>query len=209
MGRPSGSRSSDFESKREALAASVLKHLLRTGAPETSMRSLAAASGVTPPTLRHYFGDRIGAIAAAFEIAHQAGAEHLERTRSMDRGNAEATLAAALGYLVQGWREHGVGALHAIALAAGLTTDSLGVTYLQELLEPTLVAFESLLGRLDADGELAVPDPRVAALQLIAPLFLALLHQQELGGRSCRPLDLTSFLDAHVQGFLRQYGEAN
>ena len=56
-------------------------------------------------------------------------------------------------------------------------------------------------------GELrAGADLRYAALAFVAPLLLALLHQVELSGRTCRPLDLEGFLDAHVEGFVAGWG---
>ena len=78
-----------------------------------------------------------------------------------------------------------------------------GVTSL--LLEPLLQAGEQHLQRhLDA-GQLAPCDVRRAALTLQGPLVLGLLHQDNLSGDGCRPLDLDAFIDAHVDAFLRAF----
>ncbi|WP_437929371.1 hypothetical protein WMF37_08890 [Sorangium sp. So ce291] len=53
------------------------------------------------------------------------------------------------------------------------------------------------LARHVAAGELAPCDLRHAALALLGPLLLALLHQGPLGGRVCGPLDLDAFAATH------------
>jgi len=40
------------------------------------------------------------------------------------------------------------------------------------------------------------------------PLFVALLHQDALGGAMCRELDVDAFVDNHVDMFVRAYGVA-
>ena len=40
---------------------------------------------------------------------------------------------------------------------------------------------------------------------MMGPVILALLHQNELYGSRCRPLELEAYLDAHVDGWLRGY----
>lgn len=47
---------------------------------------------------------------------------------------------------------------------------------------------------------------RVAALAYLSPLLVALLHQHDLAGVTCRPLDLEAFLAAHTSRFVRAYG---
>ena len=82
---------------------------------------------------------------------------------------------------------------------------TLGPAYINEILEPTLKAVEARLARHRAEGELRSCDLRHAALALIAPPLLALLHQGELFGSLCRPLDINAFLKDHLDGFLRAY----
>lgn len=207
MGRPVGSRSPEFAAKREALARRVLDHLIATGDPDISARSLAAACGVTPPTLVHYFGGRVGALKAAFEAAGRAGKEHLAFTIGADLGDVRTSLLTVLRYLVDGWEQYGVGTLNAVGLGAGLGEASLGPVYIEQMLEPTLQGFEARLARHVATGELVAADLRLAALQLVGPLILALLHQHQLGGRACRPLDVPTLIEAQVDAFLRLYGQ--
>lgn len=207
MGRPEGRTNADFEAKREALALGLLGALTRDGAG-ASLRELAAACGVTPPTLRHYFGDRVGCVRAALATARRLGAEHLLRTACADLGDAPTALRSALEELHRGWVDHGVGRINELGLQSGLGDAALGPVYLDEVLEPTLQAFEARIAIHVARGELQVADPRQAALALVGPIVLALLHQHELGGRRCRPLDLERTIDAQLDDFLRLHALA-
>ncbi len=204
MGRPLGSRSPDFEAKREALAERIMGHLIVAGAAGVSLRELAQACEVTPPTLRHYFGDLDGALIAAFELAKRAGAEHIAYTATAEYPDVRSALLGVLNYLLLRWRE-GVGRLNAIGLASGLARERVGPAYVNEILEPTLHGFEARIARHVALGELAVPDLRMAALQLVGPLLLALLHQTELGGADSRPLDVERLVELQVDAFLAAY----
>lgn len=209
MGRPAGSRNPDFEAKREALARGVLEHLLARGASSASLRELASACGVTPPTMRHYFGGRSGALVAAFDMAQQHGAEHLLHTVNAELGGLRATFEGLLRYFVSGWRDYGVGRLNAVGISAGLADEGLGQVYLGRVLDPLLQAYEARIALHVAAGQLEVPDLRAAALQLLAPVLLALLHQDELGGGECRPLDVDALVGAQVDAFLRLYGRGD
>jgi len=202
MGRPQGRTNADFDDKRDALARKLLRALTEASAA-TSMRELASACEVTPPTLRHYFGGREGAIRAALAMAHSLGAEHLLRTASADLGDAATALRTALADLKRGWLDHGLGRINELGLQVGLGHPSLGPAYVDEILEPTLQAFEARISLHVARGELHVDDARLAALALVGPVVLALLHQSELGGRRCRPLDLDLVIAAQLAAFLR------
>jgi AcrR family transcriptional regulator len=202
MGRPEGRTNADFDEKRDALARKLLR-ALTGGVAATSLRELASACEVTPPTLRHYFGGREGAIHAALAMARRLGAEHLLRTASADLGDAPTALRAVLAELQRGWLDHGVGRINELGLQVGLGHAELGPAYIDEILEPTLQAFEARISLHVARGELHVADLRLAALALVGPIVLALLHQSELGGRRCRPLDLERLIAAQLDAFLR------
>ncbi len=56
-----------------------------------------------------------------------------------------------------------------------------------------------------ARGEMRAVDIRHAAVTLIAPLLLAILHQRELGGAAVRLMDFDRFLDDHAAAFVRAF----
>lgn len=178
-----------------------MPHLVRGGA--STLRELASAAGVSVSTVRHYFGDAEGAVEAALRAMNALGAPHMERAARAARGSLEASVRWFVDELVAGFRDHGVGPMHHTALAAGLASDRLGPVYVRELLEPMLSSAEARLTTHAARGELCErADLRHAALALVSPVVLALLHQDALGGRGCRPLDLDAFAEEHVARWL-------
>lgn len=204
MSRPAGRRNADYEQEREHLVNRLLPALLRPGGPELSFREMAQAAEVSPATLRHYFGTREQVFAAALSVLHRAGLPHLHAAATQPISGVRASLDWLLRNVILGWRV-GVGAVHALGLGAGLLHDRLGPAYISEVLEPTLQAAEARLSRHIAEGELELCDVRHAALELLSPIVLGLLHQDSLFGARCRPLDLDRFLEDHLDRFLRAY----
>jgi AcrR family transcriptional regulator len=205
MSRPSGVRNADYEQARTGLLDALTPALTAPGGLGLSFRAMADAAGVGPATLRHYFTDREGVLEAVLQRWRAQGAPYLLEGASADRGDtAEASLAWFLGYLRLGW-ERGVGRAHAFGLSAGMGDARLGPAYVSELLEPTLVSAEARLARLVAEGKLSPCDLRFAALELLSPVVLVLLHQGPLRGDQCRPLDVDRFLDEHLRRFLRAH----
>ena len=207
MARVKGSRNADYDKERERLLEAVRLRLLAPDGAQASFRELAEVAGVSVATLRHYFGSREALLAEVMEDMHRRGLPHLLAAAVEPRGPARESLRWLLDSLLVGWRQ-GVGSVHAFGLTAGVGHPVLGPVYVRELLEPTLQAAEARLSRHIADGELRRCDVRHAALEFICPVVLGLLHQVQLSGASCRPLDVERFLEDHLDTFLRAHAVA-
>jgi AcrR family transcriptional regulator len=211
MTRTVGARNAQFEERRTALIAKARERLsLQAGEPP-SFRELALAAGVSVTTLRHYFGSREALIKAVFEFYLVTGQRHLDRARAPEAAadlDLEASLKAFLSRVVVGWTQGFVGELHRIGLAEGLRNTRTALDYLNDVLEPTLQALEQRLKVYAAQGVVVDCDTRHAALMLLSPLLLALLHQHDLGGTRCRPLAIPDLIDEHVKVFARAYRRA-
>ncbi len=204
MTRTKGARNSDYEARRAALAARLRARLARAGGKRPSFAEMAAAAGVSLATLRHYFGDRDGAVAAVLALHAPLGEPHLATLRQ-PAGMFAASIRAAAEHIAAGLAEPIVAELHAVGLAEGLDHVATGPAYLRALLEPMIQAVEARLDAHVASGQMQKADTRVAALGLMAPLMLAHLHQDWLGGSALRPLDGRAHRDAHVAAFVRAY----
>ncbi len=204
MARVKGSRNADYEKERERLLEAVRVRLLEPDGAQASFRELADVAEVSVATLRHYFGSREALLTEVMRDMHRRGLPHLLAAATEPRGPVRASLRWFLDSLLVGWRL-GVGAVHAFGLTAGVGHPTLGPVYVRELLEPTLQAAEARLARHIADGELRRCDVRHAALELVCPVVLGLLHQVQLSGASCRPLDVERFLADHLETVLRAH----
>jgi AcrR family transcriptional regulator len=210
MSRTRGARNAQFAERRNALIVKARARLsLQAGEPP-SFRELALACGVSVATLRHYFGSREALVKAVFEQALESGQRHLDRARAPEAAatGLEVSLKAFLSRVVTGWTQGFVGDLHRIGLAEGLRNTQTALDYLNDVLEPTLQALEARLAGHAAQGEIVDCETRHAALMLLSPLLLALLHQHDLGGTRCRPLAIPALIDEHVKVFVRAYQRA-
>jgi AcrR family transcriptional regulator len=204
MGRPKGSHNEGYEVRRAELARAVVP-LLMAGDAAPSMRALAEAAGVSVPTMRHWFGDARGVIAAAVVEIGKQGVPHNARGASAELGPVDASVRWFVGELVTAWRQYGVGQAFAVGLEAGLHDGEVGPAFVDSVLEPLLQTVEARLQVHLDRGELRPVPARTLALALLSPVVLALLHQGPLRGEQCRPLDVDALVDAHIAGFLRGY----
>lgn len=204
MGRPRGSRNADYKAKRETLAMLLVPRLLQPDGADVSMRELARCADVSVPTLRHYFEDRDGVVTACLEAMQRLGDPHLERAgRTNLDGGLEASCLWVLAEFVEGWT-NGIGQMVTVGLVAGVGNDQIGAAYVSTILEPTLQSIEQRLNQHIQRGEFPRDaDLRHAALALMCPVILGLMHQGPLNGAQQRPLNVDAFLADHVQRFVR------
>lgn len=210
MGRPPGAKNQDHGASRTALAGKVLGAVVRRGA-QASLHDLAREAEVSIPTLKHYFGDRSGAVAEALRTVRTSAAPHIAELANPRQLDFKASLSRVAHDLALAWVRFGVGQVFTSGLAAGLFDEAAGPGYLDGVLEPTVLAMEARLRvhaergevSLDPEDELAV---RTAALGFLSPLLVALLHQYGLSGVKCRPLPLERFIALHVERFAKAYG---
>lgn len=200
MTRPAGRRNADFDETRTEILDRVV-HAVARDPGRSSFAELAAQSGVSRTTLRHYFRSRDDLLQAMLEhmrvLADRAGAAFPISSALP----LEEALRLAAHQLVFGWRI-GVGALFTAGLLWGLGDEVLGPAYVTNLLEPLLASFEGhIAARLGGEG-LSELEARHAALALVSPIVVALLHQEALHGAKCRPLDVDVFVEEHLKRFL-------
>ena len=206
MARPSGSRNADYEARRARIALSVSRALHGPDGRAPSLAALAKAAGVSVPTLKHYFHDHDGVVLAALAAAHSAAQVYLKRIAD-PKGMPLAESVHAVGQdLLGGW-PHGLGDLFGAALTHGLGSAVQGPGVVNHVLEPSIQGLETRLAVHQAAGELREgTDLRTASLCYLSPLLMGLLHQHQLAGAGCRPLDAYAFLDAHTAGWVRAWG---
>lgn len=200
MARTEGSRNQDYESRRQALIRLGRERLARPGNDRASFRDLAAACGVSVPTLRHYFPRREDLIIAVMAQDRADGEVHLRHMRS-PASPFDRSVREALTYIVLGFSQ-GVGAMHALGLTEGLEHSDVGPCFVDTILETSLAAIRERLDVHVARGEMRRVNTRHAALMLLSPVTLLMLHQHQLGGSDRHPIDTERFLDDLASSFV-------
>lgn len=208
MSRTKGAKDLDYEAKRRDLLEKMTLHLMARGGERASFRDLAAAAEVSPPTLRHYFGDRRAVIDAVLEECLRRGRSGLDAQRLSDLPFEASiyTYARSLVNALRAEKTVRLGDVFALSLAEGLMDPNYGRPALEHIVEPTLQALEARLKLHIARGEMrADVDPRMAALQLVSPLLLACLHQDQLEGAHLRAMNLEKLIASTCGAFLRAF----
>jgi AcrR family transcriptional regulator len=183
----------------------MAQRLAEHDAMHASYRELVAAAGVSISTLQHYFGRREDIVAAVLQQAQQSAATHFDQV-SKSKGTFRESILDFLAYFRLGFECFGVGDVHALGLVEGLRSSALGPKVVEAVLEPSINALTARLSEHQRRGEMrADSDPRHAAIMLLAPGVLLMLHQRELGGAASHPADLDRFFAEHAEAFLRAH----
>lgn len=207
MARPKGARDSDYEEKRAALLQRMMARVMRRETARPSLRELAEAAGVTVPTLRHYFGSRSDVVAAVLEAYLGMGRGRIATAGEPVGGFAESVRDFAMS-LMRGLRHAGpvrLGDAFAVGLAEGLLDPAIGPAALRFLVDPAQQALQRRLDAHIARGEMIAADTRAASLMLLSPILIAVLHQDQMGGQDCNPLDLEAAVAEICDAFIRAY----
>lgn len=202
MTRPVGSRNQRYDERRTELARRLRQRLALPGRP--GMRELAESAGVTVPTLKHYFGDRDGVVQGVLEAHFAFSGPHMQALRQPS-GSFEKSIFETCAYVDLGLSIPTVTELHTVGLLEGLAHAQAGPHYLSTMLEPVLQGVEARLAVHIEKGEMRPTDARIAALELVSPIFFAHLHQRLLGGQQLRPLDVSAHRTEHVAAFVRAF----
>ena len=207
VSRPKGIRDQDYEAKRRALLQRMAVRLMSRDVARPSMRDLAAAAGVTVPTLQHYFGGRAQVIDAILEEQLRLGAHGLaaQRTSTAPFSNSMHDYARALVRALGANRDVRLGDLFAVSLAEGMVDPSISGSTLRHVLDPTIETLRARLKDHVARGDMIETDTRSAALMLMSPLLLAFFHQEQLGGAAGDPIALEAMADEVSAAFVRAF----
>ena len=206
MARPKGSRNRDYERKRADLALRASSYMVREDGSPSTLAELANAAGVSIPTLRNYFADRDGVIEAALATRAHTHLVSLDDESSLDGVEVARSLTAFLHGFINRWRELGVGEEFSIALQLGMRNPQLGNAAVDHVFEPVLASAQRRLAVHHDRGDLAKGiNLRVAAFALLSPVIVSLIHQDQLSGNETRPFDVWTFVEEHVDRFVRGY----
>lgn len=200
IGRP---RSSDYETKRQALLDVLEERLVQVG-PQASLSALATAAKVSVPTLKHYFGDREKVICAVLDAGFQRGENFMAIARTTELP-FDQSIFDLLMFVQQGFKQGRLGNLHVVGLCEGLHHRTIGPHYLDKIFNPTILTTAERLKLHQSRDEMKFVDSKNAAICLTSPLIAILLHQNYLGGLKEDPVNLEQFCQAHADSFVAAY----
>lgn len=180
--------------RKEELLADLARIAIAERSAPVSLRQFAIKTGVSEPTLRHYFTDRRGVVNAIIAYFADGARDWLKRSAEPAESLEQAVQGYA-GLALEGADTDIFAQAHAFALVESIHDPIVARAYLDTIIEPSLQAIEHRLSpSLDPAGD--APDRvRHAAIGLYAPILIAVLHQRLLRGAEARPLNMSDFFN--------------
>jgi AcrR family transcriptional regulator len=179
--------------KEELLGELAAIAVAERSAP-VSLRQFAIKAGVSEPTLRHYFSDRQGVVIAIIGFFADGARGWLARSAE-PAGSVEEAVRGYADLALEGADTDMFAHAHAFALVESIHDPVVARAYLDLIVEPSLKAIERRLAP-DLDPEGTHPDRvRHGAINLYAPILIAVVHQRLLRGAEARPLDMGAFFN--------------
>tara|TARA_R110000803_G_scaffold20659_1_gene52962 strand:+ start:1346 stop:1915 length:570 start_codon:yes stop_codon:yes gene_type:complete len=182
-----------------ALVDALTDFALTADLRRPSLRQFAIAAQASEPTLRHYFDDRQGVVAAILENMGSRGKWIWELVANPAANPTEA-LEEYYRIADAGMQYGQFTRAHAFGLIEGVADEVAGRAYLKFLLEPGL---ESIIIKLKGTpGAPRTRDAlRAAAFAAMAPLLFISIHQKLLGGAEEAPINTQATIE-HLQSWL-------
>lgn len=207
MPRPKGARDADYDEKRRALLRRMTERMMRREVARPSLRQLAESAGVSVPTLRHYFGDRAEVVEAMLEEYRRQGETRLAWV-AQPQGPFASSIRQFAYAMIAGMTAPlpvRLGDVFAVGIAEGLLDAEIGPAALRNIVDPAVESCQARLESHIARGEMMPTDTRAAALMLLSPLLVAALHQDQMHGSQCNPMELYALADRVSDAFVRAY----
>jgi AcrR family transcriptional regulator len=190
----------DPSHRRQEILDAALDLFADRGFQGTSVRDIARAVGVNEATLYHYFPSKAAILDAILDVLLEERSELFTvaddprvplhdvlfelTTRSLARLHAAREQKVVRVLMIEGPRLAVLGRYPFLRL-------------MHESGERVNQVFEKLI----ATGRMRRTDPRLIALQFLAPIFIYGFHQHGLGGRTKEPINEAAFARAHVELF--------
>lgn len=187
--------------RRQAILDAALDAFAERGFQGTSVREIARVVGINEATLYHYFPSKVSILDALID---QLLARRSEVYAVGD--DPRQTLAEALremvGRILTVMQEERERKFLRLLMIEGPRLAVMGrypfLRVFHEGGQRLTEAFEKLM----ASGRMRRTNPRVVALQFLAPLMVFGFHQHGLGGRKVEPINVAEFVRAQVDLFV-------
>lgn len=193
MPRPAGVRNQDFAEKKQTLTDKLLNFVLQEGTDRPSFRQLAIASGVSEPTLRHYFTDRTGLIVHLLKFINHRSEPMREALKQPQDGLANA-IKGYFRYMDALTHSDAYVRVHAFGIRESMSDEEVQKVYVQEFLASGIDAVAERLVR-SKGGPKTFDEARHAATLIVSASLLRVLHQEVLKGKVHKPLDQDKYFE--------------
>jgi len=190
----------DPATRRTEILDAALDQFAERGFQGTSVREIARAVGVNEATLYHYFKSKAEILEAIIDVLLKdrgvVFAAVDDRRLSLEKVLLDMTHRSLA--LLHSPREQ---KLVRLLMLEGPRLAVTGEFPFLRLMHDSGVRINQVFEKLIATGRMRARNPRLTALQFLAPIFIYGFHQHGLGGRTAAPIPEEEFARAHVELF--------
>jgi AcrR family transcriptional regulator len=170
MGRPAAR---DARDTRQHILDAALDLFAEKGFFGTSMRELARAVGVRESAIYHHFASKDALLDALMIDAGQEKVNLFDRTMERLRGLPVRDLLTQLARtMVESWEEPREQRLWRIMCIEGFRLSECGRFELDAAFRSARSRLETLFAGLAAEGKIKPVEPKLAAMEFMAPMFM-------------------------------------
>lgn len=196
------------EFKREQILDAAGCHFTKEGFSATSMEAVAKTAGVSKQTVYSHFGNKE-------ELFRSAIADKCEKLRSFDDlfenlGPAEPTLLSFCREFFNLVTSPEAISVHRICVSESVNHPNLSKLFYSAAPEFIIGELTKCLAQYDSRGELCIPSPRNAAMQLLSMVKGEQWMQIELNIEpSLSPTEVEQYICSSVRLFMQGYSCKN
>lgn len=194
-----GTKHEGHDDKRRLILRCMAALVFSAPGARPSFRQFAASAGVSEPTLRHYFKDRDGCVAAILEFFGQNGQFVWRRLSQPARGPREA-VAETFEISRSGMMAGGFIQAHTFGVVESAGNPRVAKVYRERILDP---AIEAIVSKIIATPGMTT-DPREAGAiswAIFSPLLVLGLRRHFLSDIGHKDAETDAFFES-IEGML-------
>jgi len=188
--------------RRQAILDAALDAFAERGFHGSSVRDIARSVGVHEATLYHYFPSKAAILDALIDQL-LAGRQALYTAADDPTRTLEETLHELIARFMAVMQEERERKFLRLLMIEGPRLAVMGRYPFLRVFHEGGQRLTEVFEKLMATGRMRRTNPRVVALQFLAPLMIYGFHQHGLGGRWAEPINIAEFARAQVDLFAR------
>jgi AcrR family transcriptional regulator len=184
------------------IVSAALAVFAEKGFAAAKLDDIAARAGVSKGAVYLYFETKEDVFRAVVEQAIAPNIGAVKAMAAAHPGPLADLLRGVTGHVARVVATQPLGGVLKMVVGEARNFPEIARVWYDELVSQALGAMAAAISAAMDRGEVKPGDPRAYALQLIAPLLVAVLHQETFVPVGAEPFDLPALLNQHIETLL-------
>lgn len=185
------------------IVAAALQVFAEKGFAAARLEEIAARAGVSKGAVYLYFATKEDVFRAVVEQAIAPNLDAVLALLAQHAGPFPTLLHALAERMALVMNQPAIGGVAKMVIGEARNFPELGRLWHDRLVAKALAALTEAVERAQARGEVRQGDPRIFALQVIAPLLTGVIWRETFVPAGAEPFDLTAVARQHVETLLQ------